>query len=116
MDNSNPLRLSDIHSEINSDSQWYDLYLGEMNWTWLVFLLEGCFCFVLVFSSSLSQQILLIFWICACMLLFLLSYCILSGKIAETCRKESLCLYGILNILKCNDTLFFFHRLFLFFS
>lgn len=49
MDNSNPLRLSDIHSEINSDSQWYDLYLGEMNWTlgwyfyWRVVFVLFCF-------------------------------------------------------------------------
>lgn len=26
MENNNPLRLSDIHSEISYDSKWYDLF------------------------------------------------------------------------------------------
>lgn len=37
MENNNPLRLNDIHSEINYDSEWYELfyknYLEEMRWT-----------------------------------------------------------------------------------
>lgn len=58
MENNNPLRLNDIHSEINYYSEWYELFYkkllrgNEMD-IWFVFLLD-------FFSPhSFSHQILL---------------------------------------------------------
>lgn len=57
MENNNPLRWNDIHSEINYDSKWYDLFskrlLGgnELD-TWFIFLL------VFFIFLSFSHQII----------------------------------------------------------
>lgn len=57
MENNNPLRWNDMHSEINYDSKWYDLFskrlLGgnELD-TWFIFLL------VFFIFLSFSHQII----------------------------------------------------------
>lgn len=57
MENNNPLRWNDIHSEINYDSKWCDLFFkrllgGNELDTWFIFLL------VFFFLLSFSHQII----------------------------------------------------------
>ena len=64
VENNNPLRWNDMHSEINYDSKWYDLFskrlLGgnELD-TWFIFLLV-----FFIFLSFSHQIIYWFFWPC----------------------------------------------------